>query len=264
MNNYLEFREKIREELKKIKDEEMENLIKRLQKDAYYMEKNLNKYLEYKRIMGSIKISEVIKDVNTHRDKQFYSESKMTDISKGELMLVNKYYYLLDSYKPDLVLMADIYAKGVNKYLEKNTYRWFQKMVEDAKKENIILYSVSGFRSYEYQKELYDNYVLKDGIKVADTYSARAGYSEHQTGYALDINTASSLDHFEDTKEFLWLSRNAHKYGFILRYPKDKENITGFKFEPWHYRYVGIEVATYIKKHNLTFEEYYEYFVENK
>ena len=185
MNNYLEFREKIREELKKIKDEEMENLIKRLQKDAYYMEKNLNKYLEYKRIMGSIKISEVIKDVNTHRDKQFYSESKMTDTSKGELMLVNKYYYLLDSYKPDLVLMTDTYAKSVNKYLEKNTYRWFQKMVEDAKKENIILYSVSGFRSYEYQKELYDNYVLKDGIKVADTYSARAGHSEHQTGYAL-------------------------------------------------------------------------------
>ena len=72
------------------------------------------------------------------------------------------------------------------------------------------------------------------------------------------------MPYFEDTKEFLWLSRNAHKYGFILRYPKDKENITGFKFEPWHYRYVGIEVATYIKKHNLTFEEYYAYFVENR
>ena len=87
--------------------------------------------------------------------------------------------------------------------------------------------------------------------------SARAGHSEHQTGLAVDVSNSSlDYDNFESTKEFYWMKNNAHKFGFILRYPKASFHITGFKYEPWHYRYVGIKIATYIYKNNLTLEEY--------
>ena len=93
--------------------------------------------------------------------------------------------------------------------------------------------------------------------------SARAGHSEHQTGLAIDIADLSlDYDNFEITKEFKWVKENAHKYGFIMRYPKGKFHITGFKYEPWHYRYVGIDVAKKIKEAGITFDEYYAYYVE--
>lgn len=113
----------------------------------------------------------------------------------------------------------------------------------------------SGFRSYSTQKSLYQKYVKRDGQAVADTYSARPGYSEHQTGFAFDINRASMS--FEGTKEAVWLEQNAYKYGFIMRYPKGKESITGYQYEPWHYRYVGVERAQKLFSSGLTIEEYY-------
>ena len=104
---------------------------------------------------------------------------------------------------------------------------------------------------------LYDNYVATDGKEAADTYSARAGYSEHQTGLAVDIyNKVLPYTSFEETEEFTWMQENAYKYGFILRFPKDKTNITGYQYESWHYRYVGKEVAKEIHENNLTLEEY--------
>ena len=115
---------------------------------------------------------------------------------------------------------------------------------------------------YKYQNTLYNNYVLRDGKEAADSYSARAGYSEHQTGLATDINKVDTS--FEKTEAFKWLINNAYKYGFILRYPKDKEEITGYNYEPWHYRYVGKEAAKTITQENLTFEEYYAYYVNSK
>lgn len=97
-----------------------------------------------------------------------------------------------------------------------------------------------------------------DGVKETDTYSARPNHSEHQTGLAMDLSTDGTLSEaFENTEQFKWLNENAHKYGYILRYKKDKVYMTGYTYEPWHYRYVGVEVATIIKNENLTFEEYY-------
>ena len=129
-------------------------------------------------------------------------------------------------------------------------------MVDAAKDDNIKLKSVSAYRSYSVQKSLYKSYVKRDGVKKADTYSARAGSSEHQTGLAVDINTASSRANFQNTKEYKWLINNSYKYGFIERYPKGKTNITGYKYEPWHYRYVGVEAASIIHEKGITFEEY--------
>ena len=116
--------------------------------------------------------------------------------------------------------------------------------------------SWSGFRSYEYQSELYNGYVASSGQEAADTFSARPGHSEHQTGLALDINVASTRAHFENTPAFAWLKEHCAEYGFILRYDKGKEDVTGYRFEPWHYRYVGAEAAAAIMEQGVSYEEY--------
>ena len=113
---------------------------------------------------------------------------------------------------------------------------------------------VSGYRSYYDQKSTYNYWVSVYGQKDADTISARPGHSEHQTGLAFDITSLNSS--YGETEEGIWLRENCFKYGFIIRYPKGKEHITGYAYEPWHIRYVGVEHATYIMNNNLTLEEY--------
>ena len=138
-------------------------------------------------------------------------------------------------------------------------------MAKEAQNLGYNLRAISTYRTYEYQENLYQNYAKQDGINKADTYSARPGFSEHHTGLAIDIdNTKTSYLNFENTEEFKWMQDNAYKYGFILRYKKDKEDITGYIYEPWHYRYVGSKVAKYIQENNLTFEEYYYEFLDKK
>lgn len=137
----------------------------------------------------------------------------------------------------------------------------FNELAAEALKSGINLQAFSTYRSYEYQVTLYERYVKRDGQEAADRYSARPGYSEHQTGLAFDIGEVNHEDYwastsFGDTEAAKWLAAHAHKYGFILRYPKDKEEITGYIHESWHYRYVGKEVAEKIFKQNITLEEY--------
>ena len=110
---------------------------------------------------------------------------------------------------------------------------------------------------------MYNDYVKKNGFNWAEKWSARPGFSEHQTGLALDIVSKNSdFNNFEDTNEYKWLVNNSYKYGFILRYPSDNYHLTGYNFESWHFRYVGIEAATKMHDEGLTFEEYYEYYVK--
>ncbi|MFC5542851.1 MAG: D-alanyl-D-alanine carboxypeptidase family protein [Bacilli bacterium] len=137
----------------------------------------------------------------------------------------------------------------------------FEKMAQDAKKQGFELVAFSTYRSYEYQATLYNNYVARDGKEKADRYSARPGYSEHQTGLAFDIGEKGREDlwleeAFGESPAGKWLAENAHKYGFILRYPKGKEHITGYMYEAWHFRYLGVELATKVKDSGLTLEEY--------
>ena len=133
----------------------------------------------------------------------------------------------------------------------------FNKMKTQASTENLNLYIASGFRSYSNQKTIYNNYVSRDGKTAADTYSARAGHSEHQTGLAIDINQLTTS--FANTNEGKWVAENCYKYGFIIRYPYNKENITGYIYEPWHLRYVGVDLATklYNEGNWITLEEYF-------
>lgn len=164
----------------------------------------------------------------------------------GGILLANKKY----------PLPAD-FAPGENP----DAREAFEEMAAAAFVEGFDLDAFSTFRTYERQQELYDRYVERDGAEAADRYSARPGYSEHQTGLAFDIGEATQPEHyaresFGDTPAGQWLLANAHRFGFILRYPEGKEDITGYMHESWHYRYVGKEVAGRIHSKGITLEEY--------
>ena len=135
------------------------------------------------------------------------------------------------------------------------------KMFRAAEKKGIILYGVSGYRSYERQKSIYSRNVALHGKKATDSLSAKPGSSEHQTGLTIDVSASSVgcllTERFGSTKEGRWLAKNAHKYGYIIRYPKGKTKLTGYSYEPWHIRYVGVSYASYLKKNKLTLEELY-------
>lgn len=225
--------------------------------NSNYLEKYYSRYVAYKKKNPNYSDDIIITYVNIGLDNDFYTNMQDSNMKDGILVLCNKYHKLKSNYVPDLVSLSG-YGGGS---MQREAAKYFKKMVDAAKKDSIKLYNVSAYRSYYDQKYIYNSYVKRDGVKKADTYSARAGSSEHQTGLATDINTASSSVHFENTKEYAWLIKNSYKYGFILRYPEGKTYITGYKYEPWHYRYVGTDVAKYIYENNITYEEYYATFL---
>ncbi len=156
------------------------------------------------------------------------------------VLIVNKSYPLPKDYNPGL----DPTCKSQ-----------FDLLSKAASAEGLNIWLASGFRSYERQKTIYNNYVSWYGQAKTDTLSARPGHSEHQTGLAIDVNSVT--DSFGSTPEAAWLAAHAHEFGFIIRYPKGKEHITGYKYEPWHIRYLGVDMATTIYNSGLTLEEYF-------
>lgn len=179
--------------------------------------------------------------------KNYYGVTYVDDV-----IIVNKTYSLPSNFVPNNLVTINGYIRIVD-YV-KDAYNVLKS---DSSVLGLNIYASSGYRSYSDQKYIYDNYVRMDGMVKADTYSARAGYSEHQTGLAIDLNTVDMS--FDGTSESNWLKDNCWKYGFIIRYPKDKENITGYMYEPWHIRYVGKELARVLYNNGnwLSLEEYY-------
>lgn len=234
-------------------------------KQKYYIDDYLKKYLAYYEKNPDLSFTEIITRINTHLDDEFYTNTEKTDDTIGKFVLLNKHYYADGNYKGQNLIDVD---KQYNLYntsfkLSEECYEAFLKMYNDAKEQGYAFKINSAYRSYETQIKIYQGWVNKDGVALADTYSARAGFSEHQTGYAFDVRDYPfTNDDYSKTKSFTWVSENAYKYGFIIRFPKDKEYITGYQYEPWHYRYCGIECATYIHDNDITFEEYYEYFIK--
>ena len=240
-------------------NDQLENSLK---EETYYIEANLNRYLAYAK-GKDLSASKIVADVNSNLDKKKYEDTTATNVKDDNLMLVNKYFYLTEDYEPnDLITLTAKYNTGRNSQMRKEAANAFMEMSDAATVDNIVIKNASAYRTYKYQVTLYNNYVERDGKTAADTYSARPGFSEHQTGLATDINKIDNS--FENTDAFRWLQKNAYKYGFILRFPKDKEDITGYQYEPWHYRYVGTKVAKQIHDENLTLEEYYAYYIQNK
>lgn len=229
--------------------------------EKYFMEKNLKKYISY--LDNNSNLSDVIAIINVGSNNNWYSNTKKTDVEKDHLLLTNKFYYLDNTYNSDnMVKVSKKYSYGENQMLTSETYNAFIEMFNAAKKEDLTLIINSSYRSFEEQEEIYNDLKNSKGEEYADKIAAKPGHSEHQTGMSIDIQTyGSTASTFEEYDEFNWLKENAHKYGFILRYPKDKKFITGYEYESWHYRYVGTEAATYIYENNITFDEYYAYFI---
>lgn len=236
---------------------------------SYFKIDNLKRYLDYdimdvksiydiSNIKKDFNYEDVVTYVNANLDKEYYSSDNLIsneDASKIDV-LVNKYHKLDENYEPsDLTIIDSKYASGTQK-LRKEAQIKFEEMASDMAKENLKIYAGSTYRSYTYQKGLYDRYVKKDGFAAAETYSARSGYSEHQLGLAVDI-VNDKWDYLsENDKEYDYLVKNSYKYGFILRYPRGSEYITGYMFEDWHFRYLGIELATKVFNSGLTYDEY--------
>lgn len=196
-----------------------------------------------------------LKDVNFKN--MFYKNIKTIENPNELLVLVNKNNKLDKNYVPNDLEEINVKYSNEGKFLRKDAKEAFETLSSDASKLGYKVIAVSAYRNYEYQDKLFNYYTEKYGIKYALSCSAKPGHSEHQTGLAVDVmGSNNSYDDFEFSDEFEWMRDNAYKYGFILRYPKGKENITGFKYEPWHYRYVGKEVAKIIYEKNIVLEEY--------
>lgn len=233
----------------------VENISDYLQYD-FAISSNINRYIAYQR-ENVLENELVVVYVNIGLDKEFYEDPNTVDAFSIDI-LVNKYNGVSKDFVPeDLITFDSKYAVDSKQKGNEEMALSFMKMSDDCKKNTGYKLLVrSGYRDYESQQSTYDTYLKTYGKNYAESYVTHAGFSEHQTGLALDIKAESS-NTFAGTKESKWLSENAYIYGFILRYESDTEDITGIKYEAWHYRYVGVSIATYIHENNMTFDEYY-------
>ena len=266
------FYEKLPDNINVITSNEYDKNITNYLTLSYFNIDNLDRYIKYENNdnkFTSVYDTNTIKDnynyedtvtfVNAYLDKDYYTndialskeEEKKVDV------IVNKYYKLSKDYEPDDLTKIDSkFASGSNQRLRKEAAIKFEEMAAEALKNGYKIYAGSTYRSYDYQLGLYNRYVAKDGFDEAETYSARAGYSEHQLGLAVDIINGKWEYLSENDEEYEWLIDNSYKYGFILRYPRGKEYITGYVFEDWHFRYLGIDLATKVYNSKLTYDEY--------
>lgn len=252
-------------EITKILDEDYNKDFENYIKLKLFNYNHYDRYLKYQSKHKNLKLDDIVTRVELDLDKNNYENPTKEKDPNSITALVNKHRYISEDYVPnDLVNMEDGYAN--NRYgikeVRKETYEYFKKMVDAAKKDNITFYAESAYRDYKYQDDLYNEYVTNFGEKRANEIAARAGFSEHQLGTTLDLANIWTIE--EGDKEYKWIDNNGYKYGFIFRYKKKDEDITGYKAEGWHIRYVGVKAATIIHKENITFDEYWIKYVKNK
>ena len=280
--------EKLNEErLNKLLEEPYNESYYLILSQKYYLEKNLDKYLEYAlyhiddkieievpenisddekdNFIKNEKYKKFIAIINVHANEGWYNVTYDTNLNDGYLILVNKFYHLPDNYSRDDIKNISLdYAYANQKAAEIVVDKFSEMRNEVLQTLGIHLMVNSSYRPFSEQNELYNERKNLWGQKKADMYAARPGHSEHQTALSIDI---TSLEHpydtqFTESEEYNWLINNAYKYGFILRYPKGKSDITGYSNESWHFRYVGEEVAKQIYEENITLDEYYAYYIE--
>lgn len=176
--------------------------------------------------------------------EQYYKSyprfQELTDKLKTQkdlLILVDKTHALPDNYRPEKLVTVKTEFDTRTFKVTPQTAAALKKLMADAKKEKIKLYPISAYRTFEYQKKLYENSKKKNGLAHAERYSARPGRSQHNLGTAVDFNDVEVR--FGNTIEYQWLKKNAGKYGFSISYPEGQEDITGYAYEPWHFRYIG-------------------------
>lgn len=228
---------------------------------------NQQEFLRQERLLQDKKIREqqerIAREKNENKSYEdpFYQHIQLISNPATIDVLVNKQNQLPSDYVPNNLVLSTMYQLDNRKhYLRDVAYYALSEMILSAKETHgYIIVIVSAYRSYNTQATIYQNYVSRNGQTSADTYSARAGHSEHQTGLAVDLSSAEigGISHqFGNTEEGKWLSQNAHHFGYILRYPQNKTHITGYIHEPWHFRFVGKELAAKIYECNCTYEEF--------
>lgn len=221
---------------------------------------NYDRYIAYTDETGEDEKTTVI-HVNLNMDKEKYVDvEEVTEFSYD--MLINKYRFMGEDFESDdLIAISKDYTGGEEYKANRVATNALIQMFEAAKIDGLEMKVNSAYRSYNDQVEITEFYRKWYGDNYVNNYVAKPGFSEHQTGLAFDIGSTSESV-FANSKEYKWMQENAYKYGFIMRFYKKGEIITGFKSEPWHYRYVGKEIAKYIYEHNITFEEYYVMFLD--
>ena len=250
-----------------LNDEQADSLIVRGEHDTiaypllserYFIAKNFDRYLAYHKVDTTLTaLKDIVAIVNVGRDLDRETVAVPCDTSKGHLMLVNGRHYLDENYKPDdLVQFQKTYCYEEQRALGA-VVQAFMAMQQECKKQTDAQLMVnSAYRSYQQQIGTYK--------RNEKGYAARAGSSEHQTGLALDV---TSLQHpmrwpFDTSKEGVWMREHCHEFGFILRYPQKQANVMGYNYEPWHLRYVGKETAKRVHDEDITYDEYYAYYIE--
>ena len=225
-----------------------------------YREVYTKRYIQYKQLHPGLSWEEVVIRVEIGLDFAFYSEINPVVFPDRLTVLVNKYRQLARDYIPGDMEMITQEYNSATLMLRHSARVDFEVMCRAAEGDGMILKAISTFRSYLYQNQVYyknwnEEMPHEQYCTERDKVSARAGHSEHQTGLAVDINDLEET--FADTSEGKWLAKNSYEFGFILRYPKGKEHITGYNYEPWHFRYIGKELADKIYRLGLTYDEYY-------
>lgn len=228
---------------------------------SYAKLKYYDRYVKYSSETGEDEETTVL-FVNLSMDTDDYVNPVKTSAFSID-MLVNKHYKLDENFVPDdLVEFDQEYCNDEVQEGNREAVVAFKNMYEAAKKEGLGLVINSSYRSYQDQENICNTFKDLYGEGYVTKYVALPGFSEHQTGLAFDIGSTSSKV-FAESKEYEWMKENAYKYGFILRFTKANAYITGFRSEPWHYRYVGKKVAKYIYDNNISLEEYYAEFLDN-
>lgn len=228
----------------------LEALNEEILNNDYFVEDRLERYLKYQERYPNKDTTTVLRTVNTNRDWLTYNHIEPVDLSKGTLTLVNKYFQLSKEYVPSLVESYDGFL------FEASASSSLIELCEEMENLGLDFKISNTYRSYDTQASIYARYLEKDSQNVVDSFSARAGHSEHQLGLALDFRTAKEdITYFENTDAYDWLKENAHIYGFTQRYTEENSIYTGYQAEAWHYRYVGKEMALVLKETQLTLEE---------
>ena len=254
-------------EQQKLIDNDKDDKIISLLEQKYFLEKNLEDYKEYINKNNETDYAKVISIVNVHANHKWYQLELNTNEDLGMLMNVNKFYALSETYTPENLKNIDLtYAygeEGENKLID-YAYDKFLELCQAANDQGFYLMVTSSYRDYESQKEIYDYRVSNWGERKADETAARPGHSEHQTGLVIDMTSKTEplADSFTDSEAYKWLKENAYKYGFIERYPEGKTYLTGYNPESWHWRYVGLEAAKTMHDEDITFDEYYAFYIE--
>lgn len=229
-------------------------------KEKYFLFKNLEKYLEYKKENKNISNTDIVSIINTEANIDWMDNEKKTDTSKGELMLVNRIYGLDKDYEPaDIIDIPSQYAYS-GKKISESILDNIISLIQDLKDNGYTFVVSDGYRSYQEQENIYNNYKDSLGEKEADIYVAKAGHSDYQTGLSFDLMPYNKvIENPYDSEEYKLLKETAYKYGFIFRFPKDKEELTRFKSSAWRLRYVGSEASTMIYNEDICLEEYIAY-----